>query len=105
MARMVCIAPGPVQEFTEYIFNNPAPVESEDCLYLNVYSPSTPAPAGGRPVTYWIYGGSLQFGNSGQKFYDGSAFASYEDVVVVTVNYRTNGIAEPTQATTCAGNS
>ena len=40
---------------------------------------------------YWIYGGGLQFGNAGQAYYDGSWFASYEDVIVVTVNYRTNG--------------
>ena len=39
-----------------------------------------------------IYGGGLQFGNAGQPAYDGSWFASYEDVVVVTVNYRTNGM-------------
>lgn len=40
---------------------------------------------------FWIYGGSLEFGNAGQPTYDGSAFASYEDVIVVTTNYRTNG--------------
>ena len=83
--------PKEAQEFTEALFNNPAPPESEDCLYLNVYAPSTPAPADGRAVLYWIYGGSLQFGNAGQRYYDGSWFASYEDVIVVTVNYRTNG--------------
>jgi acetylcholinesterase len=60
--------------------------------YLNVYAPSTPAPADGRAVMYWIYGGSLQFGNAGQQAYDGSWFAAYEDVIVVTVNYRTNGM-------------
>jgi len=79
------------QQFTEDVFNNPAPAESEDCLYLNVYAPSTPAPADGRAVMFWIYGGSLQFGNAGQETYDGSAFASYQDVIVVSANYRTNG--------------
>lgn len=59
--------------------------------YLNVYAPSTPAPADGRAVLFWIYGGALQFGNAGQPTYDGSSFAAYEDVIVVTVNYRTNG--------------
>ncbi|TKA63106.1 hypothetical protein B0A55_10627 [Friedmanniomyces simplex] len=109
--------PAASQEFTEFVFNNPAPVESEDCLYLNVYAPSTPAPADGRAVLFWsselcvmssvvlgtwlttlilkIYGGSLQFGNAGQPTYDGSWFASYEDVVVVTVNYRTNVFGFP----------
>ncbi len=63
------------QEFTELVFNNPPPAESEDCLYLNVYAPSTPAPADGRAVLFWIYGGGLQFGNAGQHYYDGSWFA------------------------------
>lgn len=99
------------QEFTEAVFNNPPPQESEDCLYLNVYAPSTPAAGKGRAVLFWIYGGSLQFGNAGrtlhafiiimptcshqfagQQYYDGSAFASYEDVIVVSTNYRTNGM-------------
>lgn len=78
-------------EFARAVFNNPPPEESEDCLYLNVYAPSTPAPSDGRAVLFWIYGGSLQFGNAGQAGYDGSWLAANEDVVVVTVNYRTNG--------------
>ncbi|KAK4966204.1 hypothetical protein LTR42_011365 [Elasticomyces elasticus] len=87
--------PAATQQFTELVFNTPAPEESEDCLYLNVYAPSTPAPVDGRAVLFWIYGGSLQFGNAGQPFYDGSWFASYEDVIVVTVNYRTNVFGFP----------
>jgi carboxylesterase type B len=76
------------------VFNNPGgppPAESEDCLYLNVYAPASPPPPEGRAVMYWIYGGSLQFGTAGQLGYNGSAFAAYQDVIVVTVNYRTNG--------------
>ncbi|KAF2148848.1 alpha/beta-hydrolase [Myriangium duriaei CBS 260.36] len=50
---------------TQDVFNNPAPKESEDCLYLNVYAPSTPVhPDNKRSVLFWIYGGSLQFGNA-----------------------------------------
>ncbi|MCJ1317754.1 hypothetical protein MMC15_003081 [Xylographa vitiligo] len=40
------------------LFNNPGgppPVESEDCLYLNVFTPASPAPSGGRTVMFWIY--------------------------------------------------
>ncbi|KAI4621207.1 uncharacterized protein J4E87_006835 [Alternaria ethzedia] len=77
-------------QFTQAVFNNPPPEESEDCLYLNVYAPSTPSGGNGRAVMFWIYGGSLQFGNAGQEQYDGSSFAAYEDVIVVTTNYRTN---------------
>lgn len=81
------------KNFVEAVFNTPPPPagESEDCLYLNVYAPSTPPPPGGRAVMFWIYGGSLQFGNAGMYAYDGSAFAAYQDVIVVTTNYRTNG--------------
>jgi carboxylesterase type B len=74
------------------VFNNPPPAESEDCLYLNVYSPS--APGQGRAVMYWIYGGSLQFGTAGQIYYDEASFASYQDIIIVSVNYRTNGKQE-----------
>lgn len=78
-------------QLTQFLFNNPPPQESEDCLYLNVYAPATPAAGSGRPVLFWIYGGSLQFGNAGQDVYAGNSFAAYEDVIVVTANYRTNG--------------
>ena len=79
------------RNFTQSVFNNPPPLESEDCLYLNVYAPAAAPASLGRAVMFWIYGGSLQFGNAGQQYYDGSYFAAFEDVVVVTVNYRTNG--------------
>lgn len=46
-------------------------------------------------MLFWIYGGALQFGNAGQDTYDGSAFASYEDVIVVSANYRTNVFGFP----------
>lgn len=77
-------------EFARAIFNNPPPAESEDCLYLNVFAPSAPASSEGRSVLFWIYGGALEFGNAGNPIYDGSLLAAYQDVIVVTVNYRTN---------------
>ncbi|KAL9083986.1 MAG: hypothetical protein Q9159_005479 [Coniocarpon cinnabarinum] len=78
------------RNFTESVFNEPPPQESEDCLYLNVYAPSTPPSPDGRAVLFWIYGGGLEFGNAGQPAYDGSAFAAYQDVILVAPNYRTN---------------
>ncbi|KAG9582865.1 alpha/beta-hydrolase, partial [Aureobasidium melanogenum] len=84
------------QQFTELVFNNPPPRESEDCLYLNIYAPATQSEnSKGRAVMFWIYGGSLEFGNAGQPAYDGSHFAGYEDVIVVTTNYRTNVFGFP----------
>ncbi|KAH8805212.1 Alpha/Beta hydrolase protein [Xylogone sp. PMI_703] len=83
------------RNFTNIVFNNPVPQESEDCLYLNIFAPSTAPPPGGYAVLFWIYGGSLQFGNAGQPLYDGSYFAAFEDVIVVAANYRTNVFGFP----------
>ena len=63
--------------FTKSIFNNPAPEESEDCLYLNVFTPEAPTHGAGRAVLVWLYGGSLQFGAASLPGYDGSHFAGY----------------------------
>ena len=57
---------------------------SEDCLFLNIFTPSTQA--GQRPVLFWIHGGSLTTGSAND--YDGSVLAEQGDVVVVAVNYR-----------------
>ncbi|MGY6501152.1 MAG: carboxylesterase/lipase family protein [Acidimicrobiales bacterium] len=60
--------------------------ESEDCLYLNVF---TPAPDGRRrPVLFWIHGGGFSHGSGTQRHYDGGPLAERGDVVVVTINYR-----------------
>lgn len=79
-------------ESTNAVYNAPAVAESEDCLNLNVYAPSSPPPRGGRAVLFWLYGaGDLQDGATGKPQHDGSAFAAYRDVIVVTIDYRTNG--------------
>jgi len=66
---------------------NPAPVDiSEDCLYLNVWTPEWPA-KGSIPVMVWIHGGSNVIGSGGEPAYDGAALAR-RGVVVVTINYR-----------------
>ena len=60
--------------------------QSEDCLFLNVW---TPAPDGKRrPVMVWIHGGAFSIGSGSQPLYDGSVLARRGDVVVVTINYR-----------------
>lgn len=55
------------QQFTELVFNQPPPQESEDCLYLNVYAPSTPAAGKGRAVMFWIYGGKEHYSDAREK--------------------------------------
>jgi para-nitrobenzyl esterase len=57
---------------------------SEDCLYLNVWTPSEPGP---HPVFVWIYGGGNISGATSEPIYDGRNFAR-SGVVCVTVGYR-----------------
>ncbi len=59
--------------------------KSEDCLTLNVWTPSLD---GQRPVMVWIHGGAFQFGSGSTTWYDGAQFATNGDVVLVTINYR-----------------
>ncbi|MDT9686271.1 carboxylesterase/lipase family protein [Streptomyces sp. TRM76323] len=58
---------------------------SEDCLYLNVYTP-TQRSLQKRPVMVWIHGGGFTVGSG--TFYDGGNLAAKGDVVVVNFNYR-----------------
>ena len=65
--------------------DNPA-AESEDCLFLNVWTPQTKT-ARKLPVFVWIHGGSLTGGAGSETMYDGSKLAA-QGLVVVTINYR-----------------
>jgi para-nitrobenzyl esterase len=58
---------------------------SEDCLHLNVFTPT--ADEGRRPVLVWIHGGSFTGGSNRNVWYDGRSFAAH-GVVVVVMNYR-----------------
>jgi para-nitrobenzyl esterase len=67
----------------------PGVEHSEDCLYLNVWSPVAANAQGNGPwpVFVWIHGGGFTNGHAFEATYDGSQFAR-EGVVVVTVGYR-----------------
>jgi para-nitrobenzyl esterase len=60
------------------------PSNDEDCLYLNVWSPSG---AHDLPVMVWLHGGAFIFGSGGDKYYSGEKLAD-RGIVVVTINYR-----------------
>lgn len=64
--------------------------QSEDCLYLNLWTPERPKSSGNLPVMVWLHGGGYTFGSGGAPIYDGSNLALQGDVVVVTVNHRLN---------------
>ena len=59
---------------------------SEDCLSLNVWTPSKPAKAK-LPVMVWIYGGGFAAGGTSEPRQDGTVLAQ-QNVVVVSMNYR-----------------
>jgi para-nitrobenzyl esterase len=65
---------------------------SEDCLFLNVWTPSLPEPsgdpAGGRPVLVFIHGGGFTSGSGSVFLYRGGNLVRNGDAVVVTINYR-----------------
>ncbi len=67
------------------------PVESsEDCLYLNVWTPEWPAQQA-LPVMVWLHGGSNRVGNGAQPTYNGVSLTA-RGVVLVTLNYRLGSI-------------
>ena len=59
---------------------------SEDCLYLNVWTPAKSADER-LPVLVWIYGGGFSFGSTSTPVHDGQHLAR-QGVVLVSVNYR-----------------
>ncbi|XP_029908674.1 carboxylesterase 3 [Myripristis murdjan] len=59
---------------------------SEDCLYLNVYTPAAAVKGDKLPVLVWIHGGGLTAGAA--SWYDGAPLAVYENIVVVLIQYR-----------------
>jgi len=73
-------APAPIQG------GNPPSGKSEDCLYLNIW---TPAKSAGEklPVLVWIYGGGFSFGATSEPSYEGTLLAK-KGVVLVSIAYR-----------------
>ncbi|XP_035924827.1 carboxylesterase 5A isoform X2 [Halichoerus grypus] len=59
---------------------------SEDCLYLNIYAPAHADTGSKLPVMVWLPGGAFETGSA--SIFDGSALAAYEDVLIVTTQYR-----------------
>jgi para-nitrobenzyl esterase len=61
-------------------------VHSEDCLFLNIWSPGLDNKK--RPVMFWIHGGGFSTGAGSRINYNGEKLTKRGDVVVVTINYR-----------------
>jgi para-nitrobenzyl esterase len=67
-------------------FEVPEP-QSEDCLFLNVWTPILEREAR-LPVMVWIHGGAFSMGSGSQPMYRGGKLASRGNIVLVTLNYR-----------------
>jgi para-nitrobenzyl esterase len=70
--------------FADMVFRSPA--ASEDCLYLNVWTPAASRKER-LPVLVYFHGGGLAAGDSAEPRYDGESMAR-KGIVAVTVNYR-----------------
>jgi para-nitrobenzyl esterase len=64
---------------------------SEDCLYLNVWTPASPGSSDRLPVMAWIHGGGFVVGSGSEPRYDGTRLAAH-GIVVVTLNHRLNAL-------------
>src|ERR1019366_6637981 len=73
-------APSPMQS------GNPTAGKSEDCLYLNIWTPAK-ATREHLPVLVWIYGGGFSAGSTAEPWYDGEQLAK-KGVVFVSIAYR-----------------
>ena len=71
--------------FGDMMFRNAG--GSEDCLYVNVWTPSSEAPNAKLPVLFYIYGGGWVAGDGSEPRYDGESMAK-RGIVVVTLSHR-----------------
>ncbi|XP_056415621.1 fatty acyl-CoA hydrolase precursor, medium chain-like isoform X2 [Hyla sarda] len=62
------------------------PPVSEDCLYLNIFTPADRVQGEKLPVMVFIHGGGLIMG--GAMMFEGPALSIYENIVVVSIQYR-----------------
>ncbi|WP_309500466.1 carboxylesterase/lipase family protein [Streptomyces shenzhenensis] len=62
---------------------------SEDCLYLNVWTPSL---AGSHPVVVWMFGGGFETGSASPPAFDGAALSRLTGALVVAANYRVGAL-------------
>lgn len=68
----------------------PPPTLSEDCLYLNVWTPPHANSSSSLPVLFWVHGGSYHQGGANESRLNGSWDAALYDTILVTTNYRLN---------------
>jgi para-nitrobenzyl esterase len=89
------LAPGGRAQWTSEYMTPEGPGVSEDCLYLNVWTPADLAgaarPVASLPVLFYIYGGGFNEGSGAVAVYNGVNLAK-KGLVVVNVNYRVGSL-------------
>ncbi|CAF3415026.1 unnamed protein product [Rotaria socialis] len=65
---------------------------SEDCLYLNIWTPINNRQEGLLAVMVWFYGGGFQSGSTTLKLYDGSILSSTQNIIVISIEYRVESL-------------
>ena len=77
------------------------PLQSEQCLYLNIYKPKVPSNHSLLPVFVWIHGGAHKSGCSSAaipRIYNGTNMIAHsppdQPVIIITINYRLGALAD-----------
>lgn len=83
-----------IKDSTEYGASSPqsgrgTDKQSEDCLFLNIFTPSL-RDGGKRSVMFYIHGGAYSGGSGSSPLYDGVNLCKRGNVVVVSINHRLN---------------
>lgn len=78
------IAPQPTMQMGP-VTQAPQP-QSEDCLFLNIWTPGLDNAR--RPVMVWIHGGAFSIGSGSDSMYDSDVLVRRGNIVLVTINYR-----------------
>lgn len=76
-------------EPAEMLPTDPREVQSEDCLRLHLWTPST---TGRRPVMVWLHGGGFFSGSGSYGIYSGRELARKHDIVSIALNHRLNAM-------------
>jgi para-nitrobenzyl esterase len=71
--------------YSDMVFQDSGP--SEDCLYLNVFTPAGAKPSARLPVMFWSHGGGYTGGSASEPRHNGD-YLPTKGVVLVTINYR-----------------
>jgi para-nitrobenzyl esterase len=89
------LASGGRAQWTSEYMTPEAPGVSEDCLYLNIWTPAdltgTARPAANLPVLFYIYGGGFNEGSGAAAVYNGVNLAK-KGLIVVNLNYRVGSL-------------